>query len=312
MMPKRLALLIPAYNAADFLPRLLESARAQSVPFDEIVVYDDASNDGTAELAQRFGASVIKGAINLGCSHGKNRLARHTTCEWMHFHDADDALKAGFSERARRWMAKDTSDVVLFAYEEIDDITGASVGTRKFDARALEIDPVAYAISHQINPFCGLYRKSAFLLAGGYDVDPLVLYNEDVAMHIRLALAGLRFSADDAVEIVNYRRQGSMSAANSAKCVAAQYHVLRKAMDSTTPIHHPAIARRLWEVAGVAASLGDWKTADSSACLASRLGPPPKRGLFRALCWLSPRLALRAREHAIRSVRPEFRGGSST
>jgi len=36
-----LALCVPAYNAAAFLQRLLESANAQTVPFDEVLVYDE-------------------------------------------------------------------------------------------------------------------------------------------------------------------------------------------------------------------------------------------------------------------------------
>ena len=70
-----LALCIPAYNATGFLGRLLAGARTQTVPFDEIWVYDDASTDGTAELAQKLGAQVVRGEANAGCSHGKNVLA---------------------------------------------------------------------------------------------------------------------------------------------------------------------------------------------------------------------------------------------
>ena len=87
-----LALCIPAYNAANFLPRLLESARRQAVPFDEIWVYDDCSTDNTSEVAKQFGARVLVGDVNRGCSYAKNRLAEVTESEWIHFHDADDAL----------------------------------------------------------------------------------------------------------------------------------------------------------------------------------------------------------------------------
>src|SRR3954449_761219 len=98
-VPHTLALLIPAYNAAHFLPRLLSSAQAQSVPFDEIWVYDDCSTDDTAAVAESYGAKVVRGAVNIGCSVGKNELAKRTSCNWLHFHDADDELKPGFVAR---------------------------------------------------------------------------------------------------------------------------------------------------------------------------------------------------------------------
>ena len=54
-MRPTLACLIPAYNAAAHLPRLLEFAARQTEPFDEIWVYDDCSTDDTAAVAEHYG-----------------------------------------------------------------------------------------------------------------------------------------------------------------------------------------------------------------------------------------------------------------
>ena len=309
-----LALCIPAYNAAWCLPRLLESAAAQTVPFDEILVYDDCSPDNQVEVAEAHGARVVRGDVNVGCSGGKNRLAEATRCDWIHFHDADDELMPDFVERARAWMALDDQapDVVLFSYEERDNETGAYIHTRRFDDEALQADPVAYTIKEQVNPFCGLYRRSAFLAAGGYDLDPNVLYNEDVAFHCRMARAGLSFRADPAVTVINHRVTNSMSQANGAKCAQAQYHVMRKAAEHALPEHRPLIANRLWGIAGVAGSYLDWETADAALGLARRLdGPVPGAGagsaVFRAAATLAPQSALRLRERVVRALRPHLR-----
>jgi glycosyltransferase involved in cell wall biosynthesis len=313
-MPTRptLGLLIPAYNAEHYLPRLLDSAARQTESFDEILVYDDCSTDNTVVVAERYGARIMRGDVNQGCSHGKNQLAAVTTCQWIHFHDADDELMPNFVERARAWMAKGHFDVVLFPYEERSDGAGDRIGTRWFDAEAVTADPRGYAIRNQINPFCGLYRRKAFLEAGGYDEDPLVLYNEDVAFHIRLAFHGLSFAADDRLTIINHRRDNSMSAANRLKCLQAQYHVLRRtALLECAEPYGSDIARKLWiVVAGLAAHL-DWRTADEAATLAIRLGgcsSVPGR-LFRSLCNGSPRLAIRIRELLIRTIKPSLRAG---
>lgn len=308
-----LALLIPAYNAAAFLPRLLGSARAQTEPFDEIWVYDDCSSDDTAAVAERWGAKVVRGETNRGCSAGKNVLAQTTGADWIHFHDADDELLPRFVELARRWTSDDGFDVVLFPFEERDDVTGELIDVWRFDAGELVQDARSYAIRVQINPFCGLYRKSSFLRAGGYDEDPDVLFNEDVAMHVRLAFAGLRFSADSEVCVVNRRRRNSMSDANSLKCAQAQLRVIHKTAEH--PDAQPyriELAARAWRVAGVLAAHLDWPNADLAARLASRLAPHDASGqapLFRAASRLSPSLALRARETLIRLARPDLRQG---
>jgi glycosyltransferase involved in cell wall biosynthesis len=311
--PPKLAMLIPAYNAASFLPRLLGSAAHQTQPFDEIWVYDDCSTDDTAAVAGRYGARVVRGDINRGCSHGKNRLAAETTCEWIHFHDADDELMPNFVESARGWISDGRFDVVLFAYEERREPGGEFMTVRRFDTHAVTADARAYAILNQVNPFCGLYRREAVLEAGGYDEDPLVLFNEDVAFHIRLAFRGLAFAADDAVAVINHRRDTSMSAANALKCLQAHYRVLQKTSAvNGAERYNKELARKLWNVAGNLAAHLDWRTADEAAALATRLAgrsSPLGSRIFVALCSSSPRMAIRIREGLIRAFKPALREG---
>ena len=306
-----LALCVPAFNAANFLGRLLDSAKRQTVPFDEIWVYDDASTDGTAELAFNLGANVVHGVANVGCSVGKNVLARKCASSWLHFHDADDALEPIFVKAARQWMLKPAApDVVFFNYRSLSHETGAPLGTREFDGAALRSDPIRYCLSEQINPFCGLYRRDCFLRAGGWDEDPQVLQSEDQAGHVRLALAGLRFDAEPAYCVVNYMREGSMTTSNPAGAQRSTFHVLRKAAAAASANYHEIIAKRLWYTAGLSAAYGDWENADRAAALALNVAPEstiPGADWFRWLASRRPELALRLRERMIRLFRPSSR-----
>lgn len=58
-MSPSLALVVPVLNEREHLPGLLDSARDQTEPFDEIVVCDGGSNDGTVEIAAEAGAIVV-------------------------------------------------------------------------------------------------------------------------------------------------------------------------------------------------------------------------------------------------------------
>jgi glycosyltransferase involved in cell wall biosynthesis len=311
MSASTLTLCIPAYNAADHLPRLLESAEEQTHPFDEVLVYDDCSTDDTAEVARSYGATVISGEENQGCTVGRKRLAEHASADWVHFHDADDELLPNFVERARKWMAKeDSADVVLFGYEYRDEKTNELLATRRFDGEALQADPIGYTIRTQINPFCGLYHRKSFVEAGGPDTDPKVLYNEDCAMHCKLARVGLEFNADPEVTVINYRREGSMSRDHQTECAQSRYYVLEKAARHNGDTHGDVIAQQLWKQAGILAAHLQWDLADRAVQLAVRLGGRvPTHGglLFRVVGALQPKLGLRVREWAIRMLKPSLR-----
>jgi glycosyltransferase involved in cell wall biosynthesis len=307
----KLALCVPAYNAAQHLPRLLRSALSQTIRFDEVLVYNDCSTDATALVAAQHGARVINGHVNRGCSFGKNKLAELTACEWIHFHDADDDLHPTFVEEARKWIAAaNAPDVVLFGYEYRDNETNRLFAVQRYDDAELRRDPVSYAIKQKIVTICGIYRRSSFLNAGGFDTDENVLYNEDVAMHCRLARAGLTFAADPSVTVVNYFMSQSMSQSNQIKCARAHYHVLKKAAEESNGNHHDELAEKLWQAAAVSATYLDWQTADLAAELAVKLkGRTPATAglLFKSLCSVDPWLALRAREYLIRLLKPRFR-----
>ena len=306
----RLALLIPARNAEAVLPRLFESAR-QGAPFDEVLVFDDASTDNTSGVARRYGARVVRSDINVGPAFGKNELVQQTTCEWVHFHDADDELAPGFVDRAKRWMDAAACDVVLFGTEDRDDATGRSLGRTGWDDAALAADPVRYNITHTVTN-CGVYRRTAFIRAGGFETDPATQYNEDQAMHLRLALAGLQFRAEPHVGVVINRRMGSMSSGRPIECARAQAEVLARVAAATGTRYRDELGARLWRLAGVCGGFKDWTSVDRCIEIASSVGygnPRDEHWLVRAMAAFDPATAVRARELFIRAVKPSLRAG---
>ncbi|MER2599138.1 MAG: glycosyltransferase family 2 protein [Caldilineales bacterium] len=58
-------LILPAYNEATNLPRVLPEARAAAPGYD-VVVINDGSRDATAEVARSLGAAVVTLPVNLG------------------------------------------------------------------------------------------------------------------------------------------------------------------------------------------------------------------------------------------------------
>jgi len=64
----KVSIVIPAYNEAMNIERLIESIDYQDYPFEcrEVILVDDGSVDGTPEIARKYGVKVIQHETNMG------------------------------------------------------------------------------------------------------------------------------------------------------------------------------------------------------------------------------------------------------
>jgi teichuronic acid biosynthesis glycosyltransferase TuaG len=84
------SVIIPAYNAEAFLARAIRSVEAQSFRDFEIVVIDDGSTDGTAEVALGFSSVRCVRGSHGGEAAARNRGLEEARGELVAFVDADD------------------------------------------------------------------------------------------------------------------------------------------------------------------------------------------------------------------------------
>jgi len=85
------SLIIPTRDRRALLRRALASVRAQTVPPDEIIVVDDGSRDGTAQMLRRDfpGVTVVR-QENAGVSAARNRGIERAAGDWIALLDSDD------------------------------------------------------------------------------------------------------------------------------------------------------------------------------------------------------------------------------
>ena len=95
------SILIPAYNAENWIGLTLQSAVGQTWPHKEIIVVDDGSKDGTAKVARRFGSKIVKvvSTDNQGLSAAVNFAYRLCQGDYIQELDADDILAPDKIER---------------------------------------------------------------------------------------------------------------------------------------------------------------------------------------------------------------------
>src|SRR5258708_18744578 len=83
---------VPHWNRRDLLAASLDSLSAQRRPFDEIIVVDNGSTDGSADVARDRGARVIQLKCNLGFAAAVNRGIEASRSEWIGIVNNDVAL----------------------------------------------------------------------------------------------------------------------------------------------------------------------------------------------------------------------------
>ena len=189
----RPTVVIPAYNAAAVLPDALTALAGQTIGRDRfnVIVVDDGSDDDTAAVAGRLGATVLR-QPNAGPAAARNAGAGAAgkDCDVLVFTDADCAPAPDFLEQLLAPLADPAVAGVQGAYRTRQSALTARFAQLEFDdryvyvARRPTIDLVAtYACA---------YRKSVFDAAGGFDASFRVADNEDTELSYRLAAAGHR------------------------------------------------------------------------------------------------------------------------
>ena len=93
-----ISVVIPLYNKAAYVERAIRSALAQGEAVLEIIVVDDGSRDGSAEVVERMGEPKVRliRQANGGVSAARNRGIEEARGKFICFLDADDIYLDGF------------------------------------------------------------------------------------------------------------------------------------------------------------------------------------------------------------------------
>ncbi len=89
--PAQVAVVIPTYNCARYLPRALDSVATQTYRNFQIFVIDDGSTDNTEEMVGHFSSQcVFQKQAHAGPAAARNRGIRISSSPYIAFLDADD------------------------------------------------------------------------------------------------------------------------------------------------------------------------------------------------------------------------------
>jgi GT2 family glycosyltransferase len=213
-----LTVVVVTYNTRELALELLADlvSELEAFPDSQIVVFDNASDDGTADaVRERFPAIQVEAsADNLGFAAAVNRAAAAAQSRWLLLVNPDARIDSGavrtLVDAARqrpghglyggrfvdmaRGTAEDSVAVVPTLAQLAGYATGVDTIARRFGYRSAPRQAAASATNVEVDALPGcflLVEMAAWKELGGFD-ERYFMYGEDLDLSVRMARSGRR------------------------------------------------------------------------------------------------------------------------
>ncbi|MDW4549866.1 glycosyltransferase [Defluviimonas sp. D31] len=192
-----ISVVMPAYNAAPELPRVLAPlvAMRDRGEVAEVIVVDDRSTDATAEVARGLGVSVLTTEVNGGPGAARNLAAEHAAGEILWFVDSDVIAWEDGAAKLEAAFADPGVAALFGSYDAAPDGTHWFSRYKNLMHRFYHQNGRREAATFWAG--CGAVRRDVFLAVGGFDIATYRVPSiEDIELGYRIRRAGGRIVLD--------------------------------------------------------------------------------------------------------------------
>jgi glycosyltransferase involved in cell wall biosynthesis len=237
----KVSAIIPCYNGARWLSEAIDSIKAQTQGVDEIIVVDDASTDGSYEIAREHGdVIVLRNTRNSGEGYSRNVGLRHATGDLITWLDADDLW---WPHHVRTLMA---------LLERYPEATAAFAAVQRFGLRndliRGDVPPGEpsnvfwLAFRDWVHTTIGsMTRRSALLRIGGFDEHER--YSVDFDLWLRLSRSHLFVCTYEVTS--QWRWHNEQQSAHQADQIAALHRFRRRYWERERATGDPSFAAEI-------------------------------------------------------------------
>lgn len=303
------AVIVPAFRSGAVLDTTLASVAAQTVPPAEVVVADDASGDGTADVARawsdRLPLRVVELPENRGPGGARRAAVEASSAPRLALLDADDVWLPDHLETLLAVHDRHGGLVTADALRWIPGVALATSGV----AAGLPVPPAVEQrraiLDHDFVFVATLFHRADHDEAGGFRD---FRGPEDWDLWIRMVRNGVVVHRPDHPTVLYRLGEGSISA--DTRMVDQERAVVRTAIEeSSTAEDRAALATTLRRIDAKAALYESYALARGNRPWAARrraaagLRGPGRVPVRCAALLVAPRLATRARDRRVHEPR---------
>jgi glycosyltransferase involved in cell wall biosynthesis len=167
---------LPVYNGDQFLVEALGSLLAQTYTDFELIISDNASDDGTAQICHEFAhrdprVRYHRNPINIGGFQNYNLVFRMSRGEYFMYAAHDDRRASEYVERCVHVLDNDLSVVLCYTKTRYIDEHGRFLPFKETDLDTMAQSPSErfrelIRRDHKVEPCFGLIRSKAMALTG--------------------------------------------------------------------------------------------------------------------------------------------------
>ena len=213
------SIVIPAYNAQDFIRDSVQSALDQTLKRIEVIVVDDGSQDSTAAVVNEIADPRVKllKQSNSGQSAAANRGANAASGQFIKFFDADDWMNPFHIESQLEAVQHSPGSVASCRWGFFNESPTVSYVRTEHTNKDYD-NPVDWIVDSlhldegMMGGWMWLIPRELLVRSGGWN-ESLTLNNDfDFSIRILLASSGVRFAKD---AVYSYREgvKGAMTGA---------------------------------------------------------------------------------------------------
>ena len=126
MVKDMISIVMPVYNAEEYLKKSIESILCQTYPAWELIIIDNGSEDNSFRICQEYAKKeerilVLHQYQNKGVSAARNLAVEKATGNYVTFLDADDWVAPDYLEQLVKAAKNTQADMLVCQYKKVYD-----------------------------------------------------------------------------------------------------------------------------------------------------------------------------------------------